>query len=378
MELVATASVNLTAIVFLAIVLQIARFHLDGKDKFNQLFFCACTLTLIALFLEVICRVLEGQLYICADWVLRVLLALLDSLPSILAYFWFLIIKALTGDHSEESGAVRPVYLIAVVVAGLLLFLSVFFGLLYSIDGASYVHGSLYIIPIIVASGYFLASLFVLFRCRSCLRGEEFKILCLLCLLPIAGGLLQAFLHRTYFMWSFTADSLIIFYVYLQERMIQVDSLTGAWTRRSFSQYLCQVERKHRGRSLGVLFLDLDDFKSINDQYGHVEGDTALRTFSDILKRQLGKEDVLARVGGDEFVILASVYGSEGLHTIKRNIESALKNFNCTSGKSYSLNCSIGMELYDHTGDLDSTMADVDHLMYKQKRTKKDAEQTGQ
>lgn len=378
MELLVKASMNLTAFVFLVIVLQVARLHLDGRDKFNQLFFCACALTLAALFLEAICCVSEGRPYLCADWVLRVLLALLDSLPPLLAYFWFLAIKVLTGDPGQESGAVQLVYLIPVVGAGLLSFLSVCFGLLDSIDDGSYAHGQFYVIPMIVASGYLLASLFVLSRCGSCLRRGELKVLFLLCLLPIAGGLLQTFLHGTYFMWSFTANSLIIFYIYLQERMIQVDSLTGAWTRRSFSQYLCQVERKHRGSSLGVLFLDLDDFKSINDQYGHVEGDAALRTFSDLLKRQLGKEDVLARVGGDEFVILASVYGSEGLRTIKRNIESALNDFNCTSGKPYSLNCSIGMELYDHTGDLDSTMADVDYLMYKHKRRKKDAEQTGQ
>lgn len=119
------------------------------------------------------------------------------------------------------------------------------------------------------------------------------------------------------------------------------------------------------------MFLDLDEFKVINDRYGHLEGDAALRTFSGIVRSQLRKSDVFARLGGDEFVIVAPVGGQEDLKAIKRKIETALERHNQTSQKPYRLECSIGSKMFDHSFRVQTALADVDRLMYEQKQAKK-------
>mgnify|MGYP003939899583 FL=1 len=117
--------------------------------------------------------------------------------------------------------------------------------------------------------------------------------------------------------------------------------------------------------------MDLDEFKAINDRYGHLEGDAALRAFSEIVRSQLRKSDVFARLGGDEFGIVASVGGQEDLQAIKRKIESALEGYNQTSHKPYRLEFSIGSKVFDNYFRVQAALADVDRLMYEQKQAKK-------
>ena len=153
--------------------------------------------------------------------------------------------------------------------------------------------------------------------------------------------------------------------------MIQIDILTSALTRLSFGQHFSKMSGKCRKEPIGILFMDLDEFKAINDRYGHLEGDAALRAFSEIVRSQLRKSDVFARLGGDEFGIVASVGGQEDLQAIKRKIESALEGYNQTSHKPYRLEFSIGSKVFDNYFRVQAALADVDRLMYEQKQAKK-------
>jgi diguanylate cyclase (GGDEF)-like protein len=371
LELLNKVTANIIAFVFLAIVLHVARLRLDARDRFNKLFFISCTLVLVALTLETVSGIVSGLPYVCADCVLKGLYAFLFVLPPLLAYFWMLFIRVLTGDDSKEIGVIRPAYGIPAMAAVALSCLSAFWGVIFVVDGNGYGRGPLFWLEVLTTNGYLFFCVYLLIRRRERLLREEFMVLILICMLPIIGGLLQVFLHGTFWMWSTTAGSLIVLYVYLQERMIQVDSLTGAWTRQSLAQHLNQMAGKCAEEPMGILFLDIDDFKSINDRFGHAEGDAALKTFAAIVQAQLRKGDAFARLGGDEFSILASVGGEDGLKAIERKIHAALEDYNRESGKPYRLSCSIGSELYGAVCNLDAALIDVDRLMYEQKRGKK-------
>jgi diguanylate cyclase (GGDEF)-like protein len=86
-------------------------------------------------------------------------------------------------------------------------------------------------------------------------------------------------------MWGFAAGALIVLYVYMQDQMIQIDGLTGVWTRRSFHEHMRQLPGNRADRTWGILFLDIDDFKTINDCFGHAEGDAALKLFAKMSSR---------------------------------------------------------------------------------------------
>jgi diguanylate cyclase (GGDEF)-like protein len=92
-----------------------------------------------------------------------------------------------------------------------------------------------------------------------------------------------------------------------RERLLaRTDSLTGAINNRYFIELLQQeVDRSNRyARPFTIAFIDLDNFKTVNDTFGHTFGDTLLRTFAEYMKTNLRKTDFVARVGGDEFAIL--------------------------------------------------------------------------
>lgn len=116
----------------------------------------------------------------------------------------------------------------------------------------------------------------------------------------------------------------------LQEEMTAAahsDPLTGLLNRRGLEKDAGQLIASARadGRSLALLYVDLDDFKKVNDSHGHDAGDAALREFARRLQSCLRGEDVLARVGGDEFVILLQEPGNGAVEEVKRRIHDACR-----------------------------------------------------
>ena len=186
------------------------------------------------------------------------------------------------------------------------------------------------------------------------------------------GGYIQAQFYGTLLMWSFTAYSLIVVYIFLQLRMVHIDDLTGAWTRSTFEHCIRKKTKNKYSEVFGLIILDIDELKRINDEYGHYEGDYALRTTVELIKSVLKKTDIIARTGGDEFLIILDCDSKDKMdHTVER-IKLKLKKHNEISNKKYKLDCSIGAELYDSDyTDFDAFMQHVDSLMYKNKRLKK-------
>lgn len=97
-----------------------------------------------------------------------------------------------------------------------------------------------------------------------------------------------------------------VYYLSALKNLAYIDPLTGVFNRRSFERQLQEdIDRSKRyGYDLSLLLIDVDKFKSINDRFGHSAGDHVLQTLAAVLKRSVRKTDIVARIGGDEFVIL--------------------------------------------------------------------------
>lgn len=186
------------------------------------------------------------------------------------------------------------------------------------------------------------------------------------------GGILQSIFYGVLLMWSCAGFSLIIVYIFLQQRMVHLDDLTGAWTRGTFEYFIAKRTKRRKDDIFGLIILDMDGLKKINDQYGHFEGDYALKTTVQLVKSVLKKSDIIARTGGDEFLIILDCDSRDRIEQTIEKIESTLRQHNETTAKDYRLECSIGAELFDSGfTDIDQFMRHVDELMYINKRTKK-------
>jgi diguanylate cyclase (GGDEF)-like protein/PAS domain S-box-containing protein len=153
------------------------------------------------------------------------------------------------------------------------------------------------------------------------------------------------------------------------------DELTGLFNRRGFfalaSRQLKIANRMKKGMSL--LSADLDDLKKINDTFGHQEGDRALVETADILRESFRDVDIVARIGGDEFVILLIEPVYDTLDVYITRLQKKLELHNARCELSYTLSLSLGMASHDHgsSNSIDDLIAAADKVMYEQKRNKK-------
>ena len=160
------------------------------------------------------------------------------------------------------------------------------------------------------------------------------------------------------------------YYLNALRRISSHDSLTGLLNRRSFERlYQRERERLERtGRRFSVLLIDMDEFKAINDRWGHAEGDKALRTVAAILKKQTRKMDILARFGGDEFVVLLPETTEQQSEQIVKRIRNAIAY--ASREVAYNLSASIGVR--EAAGDEADPLGLADQQMYEEKRRKQE------
>jgi len=151
------------------------------------------------------------------------------------------------------------------------------------------------------------------------------------------------------------------------------DDLTGLYNRRRFfvltEQYL-KVAIRTKKRLL-LLFMDMDDLKWINDNYGHNEGDQALVEFAKILQQSFRESDIIARIGGDEFVVLF-VSTDENSERLLTRLHENLKDYNDQRSRRYPLSISVGTAQFDPESpvSIDQLLSEADASMYAQKRKK--------
>jgi diguanylate cyclase (GGDEF)-like protein/PAS domain S-box-containing protein len=151
-----------------------------------------------------------------------------------------------------------------------------------------------------------------------------------------------------------------------------VDELTGLSNRRGFfllgEQALRAAVRHERNQLL--CFLDLDGLKEINDELGHDQGDQALADIGEVLKLVFRQSDILARIGGDEFVTLAEGDGSAEI-SLRQRIGDELRRHNESGTRAYFLAASLGVAYYNprRPVSLSELLLQADRQMYERKRT---------
>ena len=163
----------------------------------------------------------------------------------------------------------------------------------------------------------------------------------------------------------------------LEERLRHLaghDPLTGVRNRRLFDHDLAmQVARSKRyGELAGVLVLDLDGFKAVNDAHGHKAGDDVLRAVARALRGRLRETDLVARIGGDEFAVLLARVDESGLEVVARGLERAVRACAVDVGEAVvHPDASIGGALIDATAvDAGEVFARADRAMYAIKRAR--------
>ena len=148
------------------------------------------------------------------------------------------------------------------------------------------------------------------------------------------------------------------------------DNLTGLYNRQGF-QELIKNEiylAGKRGLPLGVLMMDIDNFKSVNDRFGHLVGDQVLKGFAELFRSSLRERDIACRLGGDEFTAIVRA-DRQGLRLVEDRIRVAFLIWSAAGESTRDLGLSIGSEVWEPgmAPDVESLVLMADRAMYKEK-----------
>lgn len=271
-------------------------------------------------------------------------------------------------------------YLIPSVCAVVLVAVNFNSKFMYYYDEQNFYHrGPYYFLFTFILMLYIVVSVFFVIgsgRKKTWVQRHDAYSLLLFTLPPIVGMIVQSIFYGLTFPMTLTVSMLII-YSQRQAELITLDHLTGINNRRVFERYLTQkIFSSPKSSMLFVLMLDMDNFKCINDSFGHSAGDEALAKTADILRNTCSSGDCIARMGGDEFVIagIRNTYSEvdELVKKINQFVDGE-NNKNQKTVRNYRISVSIGYAVYNpdvHAG-ADELVNAADMNMYENKKSKK-------
>ena len=182
-----------------------------------------------------------------------------------------------------------------------------------------------------------------------------------------AGVLIQFLFYGITSSWVLVAVALIFVQMQSYAENLYMDELSGLYNRRYLNAVL--TERKITiGKSLYGIMMDVNDFKYINDNFGHSMGDKAICTLGNILLRSIPDGDIAIRYAGDEFIVLLSGVDTERVLATMDEINHNLSQFNESKIEPFTLSVSMGYAEFGAGDDTEAFLMHMDEKMYEEKR----------
>jgi diguanylate cyclase (GGDEF)-like protein len=261
---------------------------------------------------------------------------------------------------------------IPVIVNTILSFLSLFNNLFFYFDQNNVYHRGQYFLALPLISFSYLLFIFInLMKSRRRITGTYFRSFLSFIFWPTAGALMQFLFYGLPLIFTGMTISILIVYINIQNQQMYHDYLTGLYNRRQLDLYLQSFSQKNKAKIAGIL-LDINSFKSINDQFGHSTGDEALKYTADLLKNSFGYNSFISRLGGDEFVILFEANNRSDLSKAVIRLRKNASQYNQAKSLPYELNFSIGADIYNPETRMTGQefLDHIDSLMYQEKKAK--------
>lgn len=379
MGLLGNIIINLYSVILVTIIAYHNIKHNDKETTQSKIYSMMLSVTIILLVLDIFSR-FDGKtetifpfLNVLGNFLLFLFNPLLPSL-------WILYVCCIMfGDVRKLK---RIICMLAVLYSVYLVsFLgSQLFGWYYRIDHDNIYHrGPLFLVPTFFVVVMILIAFVMILKNRNRIMKEYYFSLVFFAIPPLIGVLLQFFIYGIAFSINSIAISLLVVYLTVQNQNLYTDYMTGIYNRKKLDVYMDKmIDQCTMNKSFSAILIDIDDFKSINDTYGHDEGDIAIKTAAKLLQECVRTKDLLTRYGGDEFCIVLKVSNRMELETIVERIRAHLNEFNALKIKPYRIELSMGYAIYDYSSVSNARefQKQIDELMYEQKFKMKAMKQT--
>ncbi len=230
--------------------------------------------------------------------------------------------------------------------------------------------------PVFYLVAGFIYSMREAYKKKNVLKRNLYFILGIYPIIVLASGVVQFLLLRVPFFCYNSMIMIILFSLLTLEDQISIDPLTKLNNRGQLMRYAMQESSIHREDSRTfVVMLDANDFKRINDTYGHVEGDRALVLIADVLKRKAADMDIppfIARFGGDEFVMLIHTEPEAETENLAKSLTESLNHMlakECIDNHlPYTISITLGVDEVDKNESFQDSLTRADDKLYQTKK----------
>jgi diguanylate cyclase (GGDEF)-like protein len=346
------------------------RNHLDYR-----LFVGMMAAVLVELVADSARLIADGSATGLGQWILRNAVFVLYAASAQATMMYAIYVENQTFRYGRRPRKRIVLYTLPGVAIICLSFASIFTGWFFSFDASGrYAPGRFAYASYLVSYGYLFFALAVAFRRRKTLSSRDFASLVSFPVPMAVLGVAQCLMPEYVILLPAQTLSLLCLYTNIQERRLTYDYLTGAYNRRRLDEHLGTMiaDPRRSGRPFAAFLADVNDFKSINDRFGHKTGDEALIEVVRIVKASLRRDDFLARYAGDEFVAVLPCCDEAELASVAARIDRAFESASGASAR-YPLSISVGAAVFDPALDLDPDgyVKRLDSLMYAAKRARK-------
>lgn len=353
--IITPGALNITALIFLLIMVSKRSAMSPRRTK---AFYAATVITIVTIASELVTTVLvgPGKGYAGLN---RVCNALGFSLSVFLPYVF---VEMFDEKYSSWHSLAYVIPSIVTVLSTL----SIWQGLIFSVsDQNEYSRGPLFGVYITAyVIGFVLILISNIIQRRS-LRKGDWRFLSLLYIFLISGTSVQVLHPGVLTTWHTVTIVLVVYYIFQCEIQFRIDQVTGLLNRQAFTK---RMEELSKSKKAGVVLMDIDFFKNVNDKYGHAMGDICLHTMGEIIKESFGQYGQCFRIGGDEFCVL---FQEENCRHIEERINDAMARIIAARSKNPALPLiSYGYSVYERDSgkSINDSFSEADREMYRCKR----------
>jgi diguanylate cyclase (GGDEF)-like protein len=239
----------------------------------------------------------------------------------------------------------------------------------YFTEGQNYHRGSLFLVPMSIMFFMMVVIEAFIISQKQRIEASYYLTMALFLVPAVIGWGLQTFIWGLPFSLLGLTFAAQVVFNNIQERNIDKDYLTGAFNRQTLDRYLQRkIDQATHSRTFSAILLDIDNFKSINDHFGHYAGDNALIDTVHILRDSVPRTDLIARYGGDEFCVVLDSDTLSDVEATVRQISCRVADFN-DHGHPYKLSFSMGYAVYQSSigNKAEAFYQVIDRKMYEEK-----------
>lgn len=368
---------NIYSIIILGIIFSQYWNKNDNRPITRTIFMGIIEITMVLLLLDIFSRFDGnlGRVYIIINHVSNFLIFSLNLLISSL---WLLYVNYHIFIDIKKNKRLLHGLIYLNIINVVVVILSQSFRWLYYIDSNNIYHrGPFYVLSILANIFLVLGAFILVFKNKNNIDRKHYFSLQFFSVPPLIGMMLQALSINMYITLNSIVLSILWAFLTIQRNTLNTDYLTGVSNRSNFEMALQnKINKSTKDKTFSGIMIDIDDFKSINDTYGHDMGDHALRAAAKILVECIRLNDLLSRYGGDEFCVILDITDRVKLESIVERINTCVESYNESSEMPYKLKFSMGYDVYDFNSKMTSEQfkRHIDVLMYKNKPYNRDKE----